>query len=1053
MTTQAATTNVFLGLRGMPNKIRRPLVRAYHLEHPVNKRMFERRRTLKGTKIVSFFKDPGSWGTRSVDLKHDLTPAETPRDLSLNNDLLVGKRAERNRGVGRDSAFGTCATVDYARESRVDPCSGIIELVVPQRRPFVSVSYLNKYLSALNAKSNHLAGSGNECELDQKNRILYKVLVRDLKKRFNTLSPLRFSVRSIIRLYKQVGDLSLSNVQVTDIHKYLKDQEVTSPETTLLLPTSRAGYRHTLFGRVVLNRQLKRDFVKELYVPDSFSNRGSTNLARPPPFLIASRGLKKAEDQMLVVVSDYRSKKVTLANAVDAVNIRDDHNNLAFREFARALGCKVADSVVFSKKIANDALEECLGSSRKRASRRFVYPGIGVPEENHVAIAFSLYMGKKVYAPGNPLEPPDLNEYLKTMTTPPRPLPRRFITFFTRLFSYLCRKPKDFSWDKLPPLTSPKSCIESTSMEGGKRAFHYESSETFFPDTRAVIPKIIYTGGKYRTVTISSAACDKFHAFNDLMGKRIRRFKSSIFGREIEEWVTDVSPYIRSLEGDQLFVSGDLKSATDLLNGQIMKIACDELVSQFNLDNEEEDLLRGYSYQARYYKRAGLEVEKIVCCGCHQPFRCEHFVTQQGGINMGSDPSFPVLCATSLAIIMDAHGDLEYANRIVDSKKFIEFVSSWDKGGFNGDDIVAIGLQGIEEKWKSSVECCNGEPEMSKSPLSPIYATVNSALFEWNDLRGTLERVVTVHPGKVHSVLSGAAKSPDRHWQELLKCPQDWSRKLALDVAMRPQIPTQLGGTGLSTPRRSTTTAQSLLLSLISRPIFNFETTAYKNYGISNPKSECRRVPGYISVDKRLWLEHVQDRYRSKGSIFWSSDPTKISVTDDDIQRIVTLTEDKQVVDECFEVCKLYESQEKEGRIVLHDASIPLTFPFEPIKIPQITGFRMDKRIVVQEEVPDVIKNFKLPEFQIEQWSDKERGIIEGRIKVEEDPEAWGSEWKEEGEINTQITWGKKINKKKTSSGKWPSAQGDNSQEATLTQTREERKERWKNLDKKKRVS
>jgi len=168
---------------------------------------------------------------------------------------------------------------------------------------------------------------------------------------------------------------------------------------------------------------------------------------------------------------------------------------------------------------------------------------------------------------------------------------------------------------------------------------------------------------------------------------------------------------------------------------------------------------------------------------------------------MGSDVSFPVLCATSLAIIMDSHGDLDRANRIVDPRKFAEYVSSWCKGGFNGDDTVIVGVSGIENRWKNAVEKVNGVAEMSKSPLSSDFFTVNSVLFSWDGRR--LSRVLTVHPGKLVSVLGGSAKAPDRHWVELLRCDQKTSRNLSIDLAMRNWLPVQLGGTGLKKKKKN----------------------------------------------------------------------------------------------------------------------------------------------------------------------------------------------------------------------------------------------------------
>jgi hypothetical protein len=567
-------------------------------------------------------------------------------------------------------------------------------------------------------------------------------------------------------------------------------------------------------------------------------------------------------------------------------------------------------------------------------------------------------MGKKVYAPGNPLDPPSLEDYLVRMTTPPNNpnIPSNFRTFFKRLFRHLCKKPKEFSWDKQTPLVSPKSCIETSSLEGGKRAFQYLSDDEPFHDPKAVIPKIIYTGGKFRTVTIAGALCDKFHAFNQIMGKRIRKFKSSVFGREIEEWIQDVMPWLQELDDPESgeipqFVSGDLASATDLLHRLVAEICCDELVEQFQLDVDDELLLRSYTYDAHYYKRDPKLGSVPIChSGCRSICtNPDHRIVQKGGFNMGSDASFPILCACSLAIIMNAHGDLDEAVKIVHQKKFIDYVKNWCKGGFNGDDTALIGGYGIEKKWKESVESLNGVPEMSKSPLSYEYMTINSALFHYDG--HTIKRVMTVHPGKLVSVLSGGAKAPDRHWKELLECSQDVAGPLSIGLAMRTWLPIQLGGTGLRpTFSLSAQMIQQMLYSIESRPIPLFEKPQYVNIGIQSDKRPSVRVKGSIAVDHKLWMTHIQERYQSKGSIFWTIDPVENSLPDEVLDKIVTMSHDPDVQQACYKYYHVFNEAQQNGEIILRDVSIPETMPFREVDLPYLWSSR-DKLSVHEKEL------------------------------------------------------------------------------------------------------
>jgi len=405
-------------------------------------------------------------------------------------------------------------------------------------------------------------------------------------------------------------------------------------------------------------------------------------------------------------------------------------------------------------------------------------------------------------------------------------------------------------------------------------------------------------------------------------------------------------------------------------------LACDELVGQFSLDEEDEQLLRGYSYQARYYKRMGGQVFPLTNCACLGP--CRHFQRQAGGFNMGSDVSFPVLCATSLAIIMDSHGDLDEAIRIVDQAKFIEYVSGWCKGGFNGDDTVIVGASGIEKRWKNAVEKVNGVAEMSKSPLSSEFLTVNSALFHWDGRR--LSRRLTVHPGKLVSVLGGSAKSPDRHWVELLRCDQKTSRNLSVDLAMRNWLPVQLGGTGLVKKKLDKKLlTQQLLYSIKSRPTPLSETMRFWNYGIDSERAETKRVSGYFKVNKSLWETVVKDRYRSKGAIYWTHDPVEVSVTDEDVDKIIMASYDPEVQDSCVRLVETYQSAADDGCLILHDVAVPITLPYTPIEIPKVVGWSIDKPLSLEEKEkkPAYLDVLDQSHYVLETWTEKERAIVE----------------------------------------------------------------------------
>jgi hypothetical protein len=311
---------------------------------------------------------------------------------------------------------------------------------------------------------------------------------------------------------------------------------------------------------------------------------------------------------------------------------------------------------------------------------------------------------------------------------------------------------------------------------------------------------------------------------------------------------------------------------------------------------------------------------------------------------------------------MDTHGDLDKAVSIALGKRghingsleqFVDFVKKWNKGGFNGDDSVVLGEnESYAERWKRSVEKVNGCPEMSKSPMSQDYLTVNSALFKYVKENRTLQRVSTIHPGKLVSVLSGGAKAPDRHWVELLRCPESVARSLSIDLAMRNWVPSALGGTGLSSSRELTPTMiQQMLYAIESRPTPICENTQYLNFGIEAAKGEVIKVEGSIAVDRKMWFEYTQERYRAKGSIYWTHDPVEIEVSDEVLDKIVVMSYDPDVQGKCALLNDLHLEAADRDEIILHDVSIPCMMPYRHIdNMPALWSSRIGRRSRVEEE-------------------------------------------------------------------------------------------------------
>jgi len=647
------------------------------------------------------------------------------------------------------------------------------------------------------------------------------------------------------------------------------------------------------------------------------------SLANPPPFFYHCRLLAQAEE----AIADAVARKLKDAEMRPIVEKRDHYNHLAFRSFAYSLGAQVES---FDKRESDRALSEMLGAVGIAATGTFRYQEFVTTDP---IVAFSLYMGRKVFSPANPLHPPDIQPYYDRMTTPPAaPLPSKAVLFFERLARILCRRPRSFCWSKQTISASPKSCIERTSLEGGKRVSLFVEHDAPFRDKRGVIAKVIYTGGKHRTIGVNPAATHQFSVLNRIMGKRLRGFKSAIFGREVEDWVADVEENIlrHAASDDFTFVSGDLKSATDLLHRDIARIFCDELVNQFDLDEDQSELLRGYTYQARYYERRYLSVVKVRACGCFDPEKCDHFLEQVGGWNMASDVSFPILCGASMYILITAAGRMDEFLAIVDEEKRKEWLTAFDEGGFNGDDVALWGPKEREKSWLEAVVSINGVPEPAKSPSNPVYFTVNSRLFALKN--GKVGPMRSVHPGKLVHILGGAPSSPDAHWVDLLNCRPKWRRELGVDLVLRPRIPVQLGGVGLYRPTLITQAdIESVLWFEATRPDF-VGKTQHVNIGGETTRRECHQVGAKVKVKKGVWKDVMTRQYGSPKGLYWSFRPSERRFDDALLAMVLARAEDPIIQKKVAEKLNLYWDAEEEGCVVVSKDWLPWDVPCVELK-------------------------------------------------------------------------------------------------------------------------
>jgi hypothetical protein len=138
---------------------------------------------------------------------------------------------------------------------------------------------------------------------------------------------------------------------------------------------------------------------------------------------------------------------------------------------------------------------------------------------------------------------------------------------------------------------------------------------------------------------------------------------------------------------------------------------------------------------------------------------------------------------------------------------------------------------------------------------------------------------------------------------------------------------------------------QQMLYAIESRPTPVHEKTQYLNFGIETAKGDVIAVEGSIAVDRKMWFEHIQDRYRSKGSIFWTHDPVEVEVSDEVLDKIVVMSHDPDVQGKCALLNDLHLEAADRDEIILHDVSIPVMMPFRKIdNMPSLWTSRIGRR-------------------------------------------------------------------------------------------------------------
>jgi hypothetical protein len=568
-----------------------------------------------------------------------------------------------------------------------------------------------------------------------------------------------------------------------------------------------------------------------------------------------------------------------------AVNKWQSRLDMAFHDFCVAVIPNVPGKrLTYDKKSMDKAFLDAIGSIGSPGSGIFEYQGLKLSLKSDAALIFSLYMSRKGFKAANPFEALQLtDDFLRFISVPaPDPTSTSGFRSRSRMVACISRIAKLFfrrNGYVLRPSNSGKSCLENPLSQGGKRTYLYGGHpSTYRGVTRAVT---ILTGGKLRTISVSSVENEKFADLNNFMFSRLRCCKWLVSGRTVGDWVEDclaTEEWDEFDDDDFLFSSGDLKNATNTFSSLFTEEVVSVLADQFP-EFDKKEMFESIT-------RASFFDDDLLTLRC----------VQKRGQLMGSDFSFPILCLISFVIVLETHGLSDHFLSIGNDKLAHKFIKDLTICGVNGDDVVSWGKKesGLTpgQRWASVVPLTGGIPEPTKSPEHKNLFTINSQLWKLSrDADGQLicNEVGTVLPALCKSICEGAHKSPQESWSGIVRSPfmtrisQTW---LQLDVGLMPDLPTSWGGLSLVKPKYDHLWLKRVLWSKHSRSINWIDLgildpsldglVSETNYGTLVHAALQREeldmvnvVEGFVPKD---WLKRtLSTRFSSNKLIFWSN--------------------------------------------------------------------------------------------------------------------------------------------------------------------------------------
>lgn len=474
----------------------------------------------------------------------------------------------------------------------------------------------------------------------------------------------------------------------------------------------------------------------------------------------------------------------------------------------------------FTKKAADEALRRALGTASDVAEGIFrmdvgvhfpMVITIDVEGQDGLARAFGLYMARKAFVVNDPREADSKTAAtIRTLLSEtPNPYPEIRAAqhdIIRAIARYVIGDWENGrSTARLP--NSGKSCLESNRRQGGKRTALFER-----PDPRTasnpVVPITIVSAGKFRGISKTTVRSERHAWINSHAFQSLRKCRWMIAGRSVADWVADVNFGSTKdgpgLPAGEVFVSGDLKDATNLLSGSYADAFLDEVAHSGAYDGEDPSSV--LSELQGFITKANLcEVAEF---GTYKPIGI-----QTRGQLMASDFSFPILCLTGFLIGIETHGSTQtlanlaraaLGGDITAQREFNKRVRNENRFGVNGDDFVTSGEAGvIEKRWVKAVESTAGVPEITKSPVNRRVFTVNSQC--WLADADGVREVGTILPAMFLGLHANGHKPADEAWLQALSSglatPSGrlWD-ELQIDVALLPDVPRTVGGLGVAEP-------------------------------------------------------------------------------------------------------------------------------------------------------------------------------------------------------------------------------------------------------------